>query len=190
MAYIRELTEDKVVATAELGAKSNGKRVTKTKTFHRTKNVSKSRWKKSYHLTTVNEWEKDLKSGSFQADDIKLDAFVVLWEKERACVHLRKNTLDGYKDQLNRIILPTLGHVRLSEISSLMIQKIINSLADDGKSRRTVKYPLQVLSSVLSQAIKWGYLKENPCSMVEIPPIPKKEKRKHYEKEEVKKWFT
>ena len=190
MAYIKELTDDKVIAMASLGYTTAGKRITKTKTFRRPKNISKSRWLKSTHLTTVTEWEKELRSTAGPKEEIKLDAFVDLWEKEHGKIHLREETLKSYNDQLNRIILPALGHQYLKNLTPVAIQKIINNLVSDGKARRTVRYPLQVLSSVLSQAVKWGYLENNPCSKVEIPPIAKVEKRKHYEKEEIEKLIS
>ncbi len=186
MAYIRAVEEDKAVATAELGTTSQGRRITRTKTFYRPKNVSKARWIKSHHRTMIDKWEEELRSRTLAPQDLKLDHFVELWEKEQA-VHLRKITLDSYKDQLERVILPELGHLYLSKINPLAIQRIINKRAGEGLSQRTVKYPLQVLSSILSQAQKWGYITSNPCSLVEIPPIPKEPRRKHYESQEVEK---
>lgn len=191
MAHIKELTEDKVIAVAHLGYKSDGKVVQKQKTFKRPKSVSVSRWIKSTHLTVVSDWESDLKSSSTIQNDMKLDAFIDLWEKEHAKTHLRASTLENYKDKIRLYILPDLGHYPLSKITTLKVQKLINKIAqpkEDGStlSKRTVEYPKQILSSILTQAVKWGYLPSNPCKDVSIPPIPKKYKKKYWELEEVK----
>ena len=69
----------------------------------------------------------------------------------------------------------------------MVIQKMVNGRAKQGLARRTVKHPLEVLSAILSYAVKWGYLESNPCFKVEIPPIPKKKKRKFYERDELER---
>lgn len=185
MAYIKTLTDDKAVAVAHLGYRSDGRVVQKSKTFYRPKNVSKTRWHKSHHLTVINDWENKLKIGDISRDRLKLDTFVELWKKEHASIHLRANTLASYEDTLRLYVLPELGHMLLTSIKPIHVQKIINEMAKRGLARRTVAYPKQVLSSILSQAVKWGYLSDNPCTKVEVPAVSKKVKRRYYEKEEV-----
>lgn len=187
MAYIRNLSDDKVVAVAHLGYTSDGKVVQRQKTFFRPSSVSKTRWLKSYHLTVINSWENEVKSAAITTKDIKLDAFVKLWEKEHATAHLAPKTLVSYKDNLRLHILPRMGHLYLSDITAVHVQKMINELTERGLARRTVNYPKQILSSILSQAIKWGYISENPCRKAAVPQIPQEKKKKYYELDEIGK---
>lgn len=187
MAYIRELTEDHVVAVAHLGYSSDGKVIQKQKKLKRPSNISKTRWLNTVYLTTVARWEENLKSIEIVKDDIRLDKFVDLWKEDVGNIHLRASTYINYLDQLNRIILPSIGHHYLKDLRPIVIQRMINKRSKDGVSRRTVKHPLEVLSAILTYAVKWGYLENNPCSKVDIPPIPQINKRKYFERDEVEK---
>lgn len=187
MAFIKKLTDNMVKARVHLGYTSDGKIVQRQKTLYRPSNVSKARWLKSYHLTVVNTWENEVKSAAITTKDIKLDAFVKLWEKEHATAHLAPKTLVSYKDNLRLHILPRMGHLYLSDITTVHVQKMINDLTERGLARRTVNYPKQILSSILSQAIKWGYISDNPCKKAAVPQIPQEKKKKYYELDEISK---
>lgn len=185
MAYIRDLTEDKATAVAHLGYRSDGKVVQKQKTFTRPTSVSKARWLKSYHLSVINSWEHELKISEISHDGIKLDQFIEVWKKEHGKLHLRANTLKSYQDVIDLYILPDLGHLYLTKVTPLAIQKMVNKIADKGLARRTVAYPKQVLSSILGQAERWGYISSNPCRHVVIPQIQAEKKRRYYETDEI-----
>lgn len=187
MAYIRELNENYVVAVAHLGYRSDGKVIQKQKKLKRPSNISKTRWLNTVHHTAVARWEENLKSIEIIKDDIRLDKFVDLWKNDVGEIHLRTSTYINYLDQLQRIILPSIGHHYLKDLRPIVIQRMINERAKDGVSRRTVKHPLEVLSAILSYAVKWGYLENNPCSKVDIPHIPQINKRKYFERDEVEK---
>lgn len=186
MAYIKDLTDDKVVAVFYIGRTSAGSIKQKTMTLNRPRGVSVSRWRSNYHLILTSKKEEELRVDGGLSRNIRLDKFAELWEKDHARIRLKSSTLESYRDQLNRIILPALGHAYLSDLNTRAIQKMINSLADEGKAQRTVKYPLQILSSILSVAIKWNYLSSNPCKNVTVPTIPQENKRKHFELDEVR----
>lgn len=141
----------------------------KTKTLHRTKNISKSRGLKTSCITAITKWEDDLVSDEEKDEEMKLDHFVGFWRKEIAPMTLRLSTQEVYNDLIDRIILPNLGHIYLQKITPAMVQKMINEQAKKRLVRRTVKYPLQVLSSILSHAIRLDKIQDNPCSRVVLP---------------------
>ncbi|NLY36858.1 MAG: site-specific integrase [Tissierellia bacterium] len=131
-------------------------------------------------MIAVTKWEDDLISekryNEEKEEDIKLDRFVEFWRKEIAPMTLRHSTQVTYNDLIDRIILPNLGHIYLSKITPTMVQKMINEQAEKGLSKRTVKYPLQVLSSIFSHAIRLGKIRDNPCARVVLPNTEQQKK--------------
>ncbi len=76
-------------------------------------------------------------------------------------------------------------HIRLDKITTRVIQKFINSLAQDGTNERTGKplshktmvHYLSFISTVFDYAIKMDMLTDNPCRRVTIPKGSKKERK-------------
>jgi integrase len=81
---------------------------------------------------------------------------------------LKPKTLVGYEDAAQRHIRPTIGHVRLSKLEPIYVQRLYSGLADKGMSR----IPAQI-HAILHRACKlgvmWGWLAVNPCDRV-LPP--------------------
>lgn len=84
-------------------------------------------------------------------------------------------------------IIPVLGHIQLSKLSSIQIQRFYNDLHAQGRldnhgnrkyeplSASTVKHIHAVLSGALKQAVKERIIPFNPCDNCKIPKREKKE---------------
>ena len=84
-------------------------------------------------------------------------------------------------------IIPVLGHIQLSKLSSIQIQRFYNDLHTQGRldnhgnrkyeplSASTVKHIHAVLSGALKQAVKERIIPFNPCDNCKIPKREKKE---------------
>jgi integrase len=99
-------------------------------------------------------------------------------------------TLAGYRDALERYVLPSLGHrkigdLHLREIDALYGLMLAGQLPKaDGSTgvtdrrlgARTVRLTHAALSQALSQAVAWGLLTVNPAAGVTLPSSKPKEK--------------
>lgn len=73
-----------------------------------------------------------------------------------------------YRLTLERKILPTLGHLRLREITSEHVQRTINALPFAPATKRRAR---TVLGALMKRARKAGLIDVNPCEDIVLPPI-------------------
>lgn len=84
-------------------------------------------------------------------------------------------TVKHYKAQCKAHIVPSLGAVKLSELTAPQIQAFYNGLQRGGMAAKSVRNVHGILTKCLSTAVQVGYLKSNPASMVTLPRVVKKE---------------
>lgn len=108
--------------------------------------------------------------------------FTERWLKDYAELHLSKKTVDRYKKLLLRIY-PILGDLLLTEIDPIDIlnfnrnieQNSINLRTGKPLAPKTIKNHYLLVSSILSTAVEWQFIKENPASRVRSPKANQKE---------------
>lgn len=111
---------------------------------------------------------EEIKESQTQNGNIKFINFAQKWLDDYARVNLRERTIQGYKDYLNLRLVPYFGNMKLSDIQLYDIQKFLNSLSKELSSETIKKYK-NCLSGIFNFAVKWGFLKYNPCIGVTIP---------------------
>lgn len=78
---------------------------------------------------------------------------------------LAPRTFETYTKICNSLIVPLLGHIRLTDLKPAHVQQFIKFLQDNGKpSPSTIRRKLAVLQSVLHQAVKLGLIQTNPAN--------------------------
>ncbi|MCA2962746.1 MAG: site-specific integrase [Acidobacteriaceae bacterium] len=109
------------------------------------------------------------------------------WFEQYAERNLTPATVQRYRD-LAAFFLPALGPVRLSELSTLLIEREMHRLRDAGGraaktgkpkplAPKTVSLIKGVLSVALNSAVRWGMIPLNPCSLVVMPKAEKREQQ-------------
>jgi len=93
---------------------------------------------------------------------------------------VKPNTASIYKSSCRIHLIPALGKVKLSVLSTHTIQTLYNRLqrgADDkqGLSSKTIKNIHGVLHKALQQAVELGYIRFNPSDACKLPRTEKKE---------------
>lgn len=141
-----------------LGAGSDGKRRTYSKTIHGSK-------KDADTFLTAKLREKDL--GTFiMPAATNLKSYLDEWLP----VHkISKSTRQSYRDVIDYYIVPKIGTMRISDIKRVNIKKLCDDLTGDGYAASTVKKVHTVLSSAFSCAIEDGLLAVNPCTKIKLP---------------------
>lgn len=86
-------------------------------------------------------------------------------------------TVETYRRQLRNHVLPALGEVRLGEITTPLVDKVIAAIKAD-VSGATAKSCRSVISGVMGLAVRYGGVTHNPVREVErIESQPKREPR-------------
>ena len=86
-------------------------------------------------------------------------------------------TVDTYRRQLKNHVLPALGEVRLGEVTTALVDKVIGAVKAD-VSAATAKSCRSVISGVMSLSVRYGAIAHNPVREVErIESRPKREPR-------------
>ncbi|MEN6565335.1 MAG: tyrosine-type recombinase/integrase, partial [Veillonellales bacterium] len=124
--------------------------------------------------------------------------FVAYWRREHAELNNEQKTRERDNQQLDSRIIPALGHYKLSELTTDILQRFINSLRKpgmrkDGKpgclSDREVEMHRSLIHKILNKAVKtWQYLPVNPCSAV-VGPRPKYKKVQIYDEPDMSKFL-
>lgn len=103
-------------------------------------------------------------------NNITFVAFTQIWLDEYARPNLKLNTVEIYIKMLNSKILPALGGKYISKINKFVLTSFYNTLKEDyNLSTKTIKNYHGLISSILSLAVEWDYLKINPCVNLKLP---------------------
>jgi site-specific recombinase XerC len=94
------------------------------------------------------------------------------FEAKTAVGERRDRTLDLYRSQLHRHLLPRLGNRRLALITTDDIVAVARELQADGLSPWTVKRILGALSCVFTFALRRGYVNSHPFDRLERDERP------------------
>jgi integrase len=94
------------------------------------------------------------------------------FEAKAAAGERRDRTLDLYRSQLHRHLLPRLGARRLTLITTDDVVTVMHGLQADGLSPWTVKRILGALSCVFTFALRRGYISTHPFHRLEHDERP------------------
>lgn len=187
MAAIEKRGENSYRLTVSCGYDKNGKKIVKRKTIdlsHIKPNKQKEEANKQWILLK-NEIEKGL---FLDTDKITFEDFIEKWLKDYAEHELAPKTLHRYKELLNTRIIPALGHIKLNKLQPTHLTEFYNNLREDGirsdgkpggLSERTILHHHRLISSILTCAVQWQFLLNNPALRVKPPKVEKKE-AKHF----------
>jgi integrase len=87
----------------------------------------------------------------------------------RAARRRRESTVGAYVYRLDTYVLPTIGGVRLRDLTPLHIDDLSHGLAEKGLSAATIKGSLIALSACLDDAVRGRLLTANPARGVTVP---------------------
>jgi len=86
--------------------------------------------------------------------------------------NVKSSTRKSYSDHVRLNIVPYIGDIPLSKLTTPQVQKMYNTLQKEKNlSPKTIKNIHGVLHRALSQAQLLGYIHRNPCEAVVLPRI-------------------
>lgn len=96
---------------------------------------------------------------------------------------LRASTADSYQRVCRVHILPSLGQTPVQSLTVKRVEDFYTALLTQGRrdqrkgdalSRRSVQYIASILRAALDYGVRHGYLKTNPATVAQLPPVTRR----------------
>ena len=100
--------------------------------------------------------------------------FLRSWLESSVKPRVRPLTYAGYKVNVEKHLVPTLGKIPLDQLTPQHVEGMINSRLAAGLSGKSVAYIHQVLRTGLSLAVRWDIVSRNVARLVDAPRIERK----------------
>jgi integrase len=102
---------------------------------------------------------------------------------------MKRRSFETCHDIARLHLLPSLGTLKLKDLTRENVQKLYSRKRDGGLSAASVHRIHDVLSSALNSAVKWRLIEHNVCKEVSPPRVPAPEIRP-FSKEEAKRFLA
>ena len=102
--------------------------------------------------------------------DETLDAFAARYLRAKSAT-FSPHTIKSIETEYRLRIAPSLGHLRLSEVTRERIEIWLADLVGVASSRRMVTQGGASLRMILATAVSWGRISANPASRVRLPAL-------------------
>ncbi len=100
-----------------------------------------------------------------------------------------QGTLQTYRGQLERHVLPALGQVRLREISTPLLDRVLRAIKED-VSTATARTCRSVISGILGVAVRHGAIATNPIRDIERLEGRSNRLPRALDADEIQQWFA
>jgi integrase len=91
---------------------------------------------------------------------------------------LRTYTRKGYRDALDRILIPRLGSKKIGAITVEHVAALIRDLEREGLSSSTITNYLKPLNGTMTYALRRGLIGVNPCTLLTADDRPQEKESK------------
>lgn len=181
MASIRKRKKHYQV-TVSNGRDISGRQILETATWTPDPNRTEKQNQKALKRFAM-DFEDRVKNGRYlDGEKVTFQEFAGRWMDEYAKARLEPTTAEVYGLLLDTHIIPAIGHLRLSRVQPQHLNRMYSGMLmqrKDGKpggySPTTVKRVHAIVSSIMSTAMQWNIITENPCRRIKPPKQEKKE---------------
>ena len=168
-----------------IGQDKDGNKIRKSKRI-----VAKS---KRVAMKELDKFRLQLQAKELQAEEvaapvhkdmaITFDTFVGIWDK-RHNIHLAMTTREHNRALLRNRILPffhdkPIENINVEDIRAFIYELHQSEIHHNSRQKQRflsetmIHKNFALLKHILSKAVEWGYIKENPCDRLEHREIPK-----------------
>ncbi|MGE6593050.1 tyrosine-type recombinase/integrase [Bacillus mycoides] len=132
--------------------------------------------KKEAQLAAAEEEKKLLNGLEVEITPTSLKHYLRDWLKLFKQDNVRKNTFILHERNIEKHLIPYFQNMNLKELKPMMYQKFINSLTDQGYSKRTVQIIHGTMNNAMKKAVSLKKIESNPCEEVVISNKNNKER--------------
>ena len=104
----------------------------------------------------------------------RLDEFLRTWLENTVKPRIRPLTYAGYKVNIENHLIPTLGRIKVDQLTPQHVQGMLNNRLAAAFSTKTVAYVHQVLRTALTLAVRWEIVNRNVAKLVDKPRVERK----------------
>lgn len=146
----------------------------------------------------LNKLKYELQIGSYidNSDKLTVNTWILRWLNEYKKGQLGQGTFDNYESYINNHVIPNIGEIELSKLTTDHIQKLYNKLGENGNVKtgkgltgKTIRRIHILIHAALGQAMNNGYITKNVSYNVKLPKEINKEMQS-LSIEEVNKFLT
>lgn len=165
--------------TVSNGYDVNGKQIRQSMTWTPDQGMTQRQAEKELQRQAVL-FEEQVRKGGSNKGNMRLADFCAQY-LQWASGTLAPTTIDLYRRDIDQLIKPALGHMKLGDIKPLHIQQYVDQLCELPKrngegaiSPATVHNHMTVIKSIMARAYKLGLIAENPSTSTRLilPAIP------------------
>jgi len=98
-----------------------------------------------------------------------LEEWMTYWMENELLGSVKASSYQTYLNQMNRHLLPALGHYVLSELTPGLIHDFVEGLRDNGLASNTIRGVFRLLSAAMRFALEEGIIPKNPCRKIRVP---------------------
>jgi integrase len=109
-------------------------------------------------------------SQTLKREPVTFSELAAVW-KATVLPMYKHSTRRHHVQILEKKLLPIFGDSRLDRISRQDIQRFVADMNQRGYSPNSIDHYHNVLSTVLTKAVQWEYITNNPASGVELPKL-------------------
>jgi integrase len=151
-----------------------GKRITRTFT-----NITAARRWRQDAASALRRGELSAEAGPTLATVAQawLDAARAGIVRNRSGDPYKPAAIRGYEQNLNRRVLPALGHERLREVTLPQLQRFVDRLAADGLAAATITATITPLRAIYRRARQLGEVHANPTTGLSVPAVNRRQTR-------------
>lgn len=174
MASIRK-RGDSYTITVSCGRDINGKQIRETTTFKPPAGLTPKKEQKAAE-DFARDFEAKVKNGLvMDGRKITLKEFSDRWFLEYAPQQLQAGTLEKYRQEMEKV-LPTLGHLKLTDLRPAVLHSFFVGMTKDGArrdgkpggySKGSITKTRNVFSSILRTAVEWEVLDRKAVDTLE-----------------------
>ncbi len=137
---------------------------------------SKSFKTKREAQTALTSWLKEIDEGTV-VDRSKetVRELMRYWLDTYARLNVRPGTYEGYELNVQKHIIPSLGHIPIQKLTPETVQQFYGDKVSSGCGPRTVQFCHLHLSQALKQAYRMGLVSRNVTDLVTVPRHQAKE---------------
>ena len=156
-----------------LGYDTEHKQIVKSTTFKPPQGVTPKKAEKLAQQFAY-DFENKCKDYTELNENMRFSELADWYFENYAPIELKPSTAYTYKGQYNNHIKPVIGNMKLKEITTPKLTRIMKSLT---LNPQTVKKVYVVIQSIFRRGVEQGFIRESPCHNV-ILPKKRDERRK------------
>lgn len=136
------------------------------------------------------DFEKRVKEGSYYTGEKMTFEDAVkkwqIWAPERVTI----GTIETYNGIIQKHLYPRFRFVKVSAITPIMCQDLIDDLKESGLCLGTITKIKNVLNAIMKYCYKQKIIQENPVDRIEMPKIKREDTIHFFTPDQVKSFFT